>query len=210
MVQVKQTFFPPKNFVEQFELLLIQRNPGNKTTLWLKPWFHSLWLMGFGLLLSWGGFWRCGEHFVFATVKVDQELLFLCRPLWFRVWFCFASPKEAAVVFLCPQASNENVPLVSGHFCVGAGNLTPRSQHSSEKPTRSVGGFDGTFWIKVWVQFMSSVYIRGDTVITGIEIWAGFFFFFVLEEVGENQLPPQKFSCLQILWNNIKISLPLN
>ena len=58
---------------------------------------------------------------------------------------------------------------------------------------------------------MSSVYIRGDTVITGIEIWAGFFFFFfvIAEEVGENQLPPQKFSCLQILWNNIKISVAL-
>lgn len=30
----------------------------------------------------------------------------------------------------------------------------------------------------MWVQFMSSVYIRGDTIITGIEIWAVFFFFF--------------------------------
>ena len=107
--------------------------------LWLKPWFHSLWLMGFVLLLSWGGFWRCGEHFIFATVKVDQELLFFCHPLWFRVWFCFASPQEAPVVFLCPQASNENVPLVSGHFCVGAGNLTPRSQHSGRSQLAVLG-----------------------------------------------------------------------
>lgn len=53
----------------------------------------------------------------------------------------------------------------------------------------------------MWVQFMSSVYIRGDTIITGIEIWAVVFFFFLViaEEVGKNQLPPQKFSCLQIL-----------
>lgn len=136
MVQVKQMFFPTKNFVEQFELLL---NPGNQTTLWLKPWFHSLWLVGFVLLLSWGGFWRCGEHFIFATVRVDQELHFLCQPLWFRVWFCFASLQEAPVVFLCPQASNENVPLVSGHFCVGAGNLTPKSQHSGRSQLAVLG-----------------------------------------------------------------------
>lgn len=30
----------------------------------------------------------------------------------------------------------------------------------------------------MWVQFMSSVYICGDTIITGIEIWAVVFFCF--------------------------------
>lgn len=67
MVQVKQMFFPPKNFVEQFELLLIQRNPGNNTvTQTMVPFTLTDGLCSFafmrGLLKVWGTLHICNSQ----------------------------------------------------------------------------------------------------------------------------------------------------
>lgn len=51
-------------------------------------------------------------------------------------------------MFLCPQASIRMFPICPGHFCVSTGKPDIREPALRKKPAASVGGFDGTFWIK--------------------------------------------------------------